>query len=140
MGIFIEKLPNNISTQIQEQYDWYYPIFKKYAHSESIEYYGSVGKNFKPSCLFLEMALFYKIVLLPMSRGSEAFRAFGDNSFSKVRIGNYTLTNADRRNIKNMERDFHALLEKFNIPPHLLLFSDVKDFARNLNRFYEQYQ
>jgi hypothetical protein len=39
-----------------------------------------------------------------------------------------------------MEQDFHALLEKSGIPAQLLLFSDVKDFARNLNRYYEEYQ
>lgn len=140
MGVFIENLPKNVSTQIQEQYDWYYPIFKRYAHSESTEYYGSVGKNFSASCLFLEMALFYKIVLLPMSKGSQAFTTFGHNHFNKVKIGNYTLTNTDRRRIKDMEQDFHTMLTKFDIPSQLLLFSDVKEFARNLNRFYEQSQ
>jgi len=140
MGVFIKNLPKNLSIPLQEQYDWYYPIFKRYAKSESTNYYGSVGLSFDASCLFLEMAIFYKTILLPLSLGSKAFTSFGNTEFNNVRIGNYVLTQRDRRQIRDMEQDFHTLLEKSGIPAQLLLFSDVKDFARNLNRYYEEYQ
>lgn len=140
MGIFIEKLPKNLSATIQGQYDSLFPIFKKYAKSESKQFYALVGLNFEVSCLFLEMALFYKNVVLPISKGSDAFVRLETDKFNKVKIGGYTLTSFDRRRIRDMEEDFGRLLSKFNIPVHLLLFSDVKDFARNLNQFYDQHE
>ncbi len=140
MGIFIEKLPKNLSISIQGQYDFLFPVFKSYANSESKQFYALVGLNFEVSCLFFEMALFYKNIVLPLSKGSDAFVRLNTDKFSKVKIGGYTLTSIDRRRIRDMEKDFEGLLSKFNIPLQLLLFSDIKDFTRNLNQFYEQYE
>jgi hypothetical protein len=135
-GVFINKLPQNLATSIQDQYDDLLPIFTKYAQSESNQYYASVKRNYEISCFFLEMALFYKNVIVPMSSGSDAFVGFRTEDITTVKVGNYTLTDTDRRKIRNMERDFNSVLLKYQIPTQMLLFSDVKNFARDLNRFF----
>lgn len=133
-GTFISRLPQNLATSIQDQYDDLLPIFTRYARSEGNEYYTFVNTNYGISCFFLEMALFYKSVIVPMSSGANAFIGFGEN-ISTVRVGNYTLTDMDRRKIRNVEHDFNMVLVKYQIPAQILLFSDVKSFARDLNNF-----
>ncbi len=139
-NVIISKLPTNLAISVQGQYDLLYPIFEKYANSEGNQYYTLVKLNFEFSCFLLEMALFYKNVIVPMSRGSQAFVNLQGNSIRTVKVGNYTLTGSDRQRIKNIEREFEVILTKYNIPVSLLLFSDVKDFARTLNMFYETQQ
>lgn len=138
--VFINKLPSNLATTIQEQYDLLCPIFSKYANSEGNQYYTLVKLNYEFSCFLLEAALFYKNVIVPMSRGSQAFINLSNSSIRTVKVGNYVLSGADRQRIKNIEREFDAILNKYNIPVSLLLFSDVKDFARSLNGFFETQQ
>ena len=135
-GTFISRLPQNLATSIQDQYDDLLPIFTKYALSEGNQYYTSVKTNYEISCFFLEMALFYKNVIIPMSTGANAFIGFRDREISTVRVGNYTLTDMDRRKIRSMEHDFNTVLIKNQIPKQMLLFSDVKNFARDLSGFF----
>ncbi len=139
-NIFIEKLPSNLASSIQAQYDLMYPIFSKYANSEGNTYYTHVKLNYEFSCFLLEAALFYKNVIVPMSRGSQAFINLNNDSIRTVKVGNYVLSGTDRQRIKNIEREFNAILNKYNIPVSLFLFSDVKDFARSLNGFFETQQ
>lgn len=140
-GTFINQLPQNLAVSVRDQYDLLLPIFTKYAFSEDKNHYASVKMNYDLSCFFLEMALFYKNVVVPMSKGSDAFIGLHMESINTVRIGNYTLTNTDRNKIKNMERDFNSILIKYQIPIEILLFSDVKNFARDLNNFFSpQYE
>lgn len=134
-GTFISRLPQNLATSIQDQYDDLLPIFTKYAQSEGNQYYTSVKANYEISCFFLEMALFYKSVIVPMSSGANAFIGFADGGVTTVRVGNYTLTDMDRRKIRSVEHDFNSVLIKYQIPTQMLLFSDVKSFARDLNSF-----
>lgn len=134
-GTFISRLPQNLATSIQDQYDDLLPIFTKYAQSEGNQYYSSVKANYEISCFFLEMALFYKSVIVPMSSGANAFIGFTDGGVTTVRVGNYTLTDIDRRKIRSVEHDFNSVLIKYQIPTQMLLFSDVKSFARDLNNF-----
>jgi hypothetical protein len=132
---FISRLPQNLATSIQDQYNDLLPIFTKYAQSEGNQYYTFVKSNYEVSCFFLEMALFYKSVIVPMSSGANAFVGFTDGDISTVRVGNFTLTDADRRMVKSVVRDFDTIMIKYQIPTRMLLFSDVKNFARDLNGF-----
>lgn len=141
MDTFINQLPPNLAISVREQYDLLLPIFTKYAFSEDKNHYASVKMNYDLSCFFLEMALFYKNVIVPMSKGSDAFIGLHTEGINTVRVGNYILTNADRGKIKNMEHDFNSILIKYQIPIQMLLFSDVKNFARDLNNFFSpQYE
>ena len=139
-SIFIEKLPSNLASSIQAQYDLMYPIFSKYANSEGNTYYTHVKLNYEFSCFLLETALFYKNAIVPMSKGSKAFMNLGNDSIRTVKIGNHILTDVERRKILGIEREFNSILNKYNIPISLLLFSDVKDFARSLNGYFETQQ
>jgi hypothetical protein len=139
-GAFISKLPQNLATAVQGQYDLLYPIFEKYAKSEGNQYYTLIRLNYEFSCFLLEMALFYKNVIVPMARGSQAFVNLNGTSIRTVKVGNYVLSPTDRHRIRNIEREFDRILSKYNIPVQLLLFSDVKEFARSLNTFFEQQQ
>lgn len=139
-GILVSKLPQNLAVAVQGQYDLLCPIFEKYAFSEGNQYYTLVKLNYKLSCFILEMALFYKNVIVPMSRGSQAFVNLQGSTIQKVKVGNYVLTGTDRRRIKDIEREFELIIDKYKIPLSLLLFSDVKEFARTLNVFFETQQ
>ena len=139
-GTLISKLPKNLAISVQVQYDLLVPIFEKYAFSQGNQYYDLVKLNYDLSCFLLETALFYKNVIVPMSKGSQAFVNFGEGTIQKVKVGNYVLTEIDRRKIINIEREFNVILNKYNIPQSLLLFSDVKEFARSLNVFFESQQ
>ena len=139
-GILVSKLPPNLATAVQGQYDLLCPIFEKYAFSEGNQYYTLVKLNYKLSCFILEMALFYKNVIVPMSRGSQAFVNLQGSTIQTVKVGNHVLSASDRRRIKNIEREFELIINKYNIPVSLLLFSDVKEFARSLNVFFETQQ
>lgn len=140
-NVFTANLPKALATSIQDQYDTLLPIFTKYANSEGNQYYTSVRTNYDIACLFLEMALFYKDIVVPMFKGSAAFMGFPADGISTIKIGNYVLTDTDRRKIRNMERDFTDLLTRYQIPIQMLLFSDLKSFARDLNGFFNsQYE
>ncbi|MGB8816107.1 MAG: hypothetical protein WCC74_02670 [Minisyncoccia bacterium] len=132
---FTQNLPLQLSLQIQEQYENYLPIFKSYADSNNIHYL-EIKNNFEISCFILVLAIFYKTVVIPLKEGSLCFNNFQDqNIISEIQIGKYLFSNNDRRKIQGMYSELQVILEKYNIPEYLLLFSDVKDFARNLNSY-----
>lgn len=136
----VSKLPNSLAEPIQSQYDSLYPIFKKYAFSEGNQYYRLVKINFEFSCFLLETALFYKNVVVPMSKGSQAFIGLANTEIQTVKMGKHILTATERQKIRRIELEFNEILTKYNVPLSLLLFSDVKDFARSLNAFFETQQ
>lgn len=133
----VSRLPNSLAEQIQTQHDSLCPIFKKYAFSEGNQYYRLVKTNFEFSCFLLETALFYKNVVVPMSKGSQAFISLANNEIHTVKMGKHIVTASERQKIRKIELEFNEILNKYNIPLSLLLFSDVKDFARSLNAFFE---
>ncbi len=136
----VSRLPNSLAEPIKLQYDSLQPIFKKYAFSEGNQYYGLVKLNYEFSCFLLETALFYKNVVVPMSRGSQAFIYRANNEIETVKMGKHVLTALERQKIRKIELEFNEILNKYNVPLSLLLFSDVKDFARSLNTFFESQQ
>ncbi len=135
INVFTQNLPPQLSSQIQEQYDSLIPILKSYANSNNDKYYDEISRNYDLSCFILGLAIFYKSVVIPLREGNSAFRDFQSEDITGIQIGKYTFSNTDRRQIQNMYNDLQEILQKYGIPEHILLFSDVKEFARNLNRY-----
>lgn len=136
--VFTKNLPNQISGQMQEQYDSLLPILKKYADSNNDKYYLEVRKNYDTSCFILALAIFYKTLIIPLREGSlciNDFKKQGKEDIKGIKIGGYLFSKNDSRQIQNMGYEFQEILNKHKIPEYILLFSDVKDFARNLNVF-----
>jgi hypothetical protein len=138
IAIFTQKLPPQLSSQIQDQYDSLIPILKSYANSNNDKYYAEISRNYDLSCFLLGLAIFYKSVVIPLREGNSAFRDFQSGDIAGIQIGKYTFSNTDRRQIQNMYNDLQEILQKYCIPEYVLLFSDVKEFARNLNTYLKK--
>ena len=133
--IFTQNLPLQLSLQIQGLYESYLPIFKSYADSNSIHYF-EIKNNFDISCFVLILAIFYKTVVIPLKEGGLCFNNFQDKDMiSKIQIGKYLFSDNDRGKIQSMYSELQVVLERYHIPEYMLLFSDIKDFARNLNSY-----
>ncbi len=134
IDIFTENLPPQISSQIQEQYESYLSIFRSYADSNNDKYYGEITNNYEISCFILRLAIFYKSVIIPFREVNSCFKDFKrKEDIRKIQIGTYFFSSREERRIQNMYTELQEILGKYNIPEHVLLFSDIKDFARNLN-------
>ena len=134
--LFTKSLPRQLATDMQWQYEELVHILEAYANSESSEYYSHVKENLNISCFILGLALFYKDVVVPLKEGSLSFSQFGNNEIKHIQIGKYVFSSIDQRRIHRMYSDLNTILSNHNIPEQILLFSDVKDFARNLNRYF----
>lgn len=131
--IFTKNLSSQVSSQIQEQYDSLVPILKSYANSNNDKYYAEIARNYDLSCFILGLAIFYKSMIIPLREANSAFKDFQNEDISSIQIGKYTFSNTDRRQIQNMYNDLQEILQRYQIPEYILLFSDIKEFARNLN-------
>lgn len=137
--VFTKKLPVQISSQIEEQYDKFLPIFKKYTESDNDKYYLEVRNNYDTSCFILALAIFYKSLIVPLREGGSCLNDFkkqGQEDIISIQIGRYLFSKNDSRQIQNMNYEFQEILNKHKIPEHILLFSDIKNFARSLNVFF----
>ncbi|GEM_PF-4163449 len=133
-----QNLPPQLSSQIQEQYDALVPVFRAYANSDNDKYYLEIRNNYDISCFILGLAIFYKSVIIPLREASSCFNDFrSKGDIREIQIGKYIFSNSDERRIKNMYNELLEILAKYNIPEHVLLFSDIKDFARNLNAYLD---
>ena len=135
INLFTQNLPPQLSSQIQDQYDSLIPILKSYANSNNDKYYAEISRNYDLSCFILGLAIFYKSVVIPLREVNSAFRDFQSEDITGIQIGKYTFSNTDRRQIQNMYNDLQEILQKYSISEHVLLSSDVKEFARNLNAY-----
>lgn len=135
---FTKKLPPKLAAQIQEQYDNLLPIFRAYADSENSIHYSEISNNYNISCFILGLAIFYKSVVIPLREVNLSFKDFqNQESVRSVQIGKYVFSNNDGRQIQSMYRELLNVLTKYDIPEYLLLFSDVKEFERNLNSYFK---
>lgn len=134
--IFIKNLPPQLASQIREQHDSFIPVFKSYADSNN-KYYFQLNRNYELSYFMLGLAIFYKSVVIPLREGSSAFRDFHAENITGVQLGKYTFSNNDRWQIQVMYKNLQGILQKHKIPESMLLFSDIKEFARNLNAYLD---
>lgn len=136
INVFIQNLPSQLSSNIKEQYENSLPIFKSYANSNNDKYYSEIKNNYELSCFILGLAIFYKSVIIPLREADSCFKDFkNQEDIRGIQIGKYTFSNNDRRQIQNMYNDMQQILQKYQLYEYILLFSDIKEFARNLN-FY----
>ena len=136
IDIYIKNLPIQLASSIKDQYDNSLPVFKAYAKSDNEKYYLELKNNYEISCFLLGLSIFYKSVLMPLKEANSCFVDFKNkDSISGITIGKYTFSDKDKRQIQNMYNDMQKILEKHRIPEIILLSSDVKEFARNLNLF-----
>lgn len=136
IDIFIKNLPIQLASSIKDQYDNSLPIFKSYAKSDNEKYYLELKNNYEISCFLLGLSIFYKSVLMPLKEANSCFADFKNkDGVSGITIGKYTFSDKDKKQIQNMYNDMQKILEKHKIPESVLLSSDIKEFARNLNLF-----
>lgn len=133
---FTQNLPIQLSSQVQEQYDALVPVLKAYASSNNDKYYSEISNNYDTSCFILGLAIFYKSVVIPLKEANLAFKDFqSKESIKGIQIGKYVFSNTDGRQIQSMYNELQKILNKYHISEHILLFSDIKGFARNLNAY-----
>lgn len=138
ISTFTRNLPSQLSAQIQEQYDTFIPIFKAYGNRNNSIYYSEISNNYEISCFILGLAIFYKSLVIPLREANSSFRDFqSQDGIRNIQIGKYIFTNDDRRQIQAMYNELLEILAKYRIPEYLLLFSDVKEFGRNLNLYFK---
>ena len=136
IDIFIKNLPLQLASQVKDQYENSLPIFKSYAKSDNEKYYLELKNNYEISCFLLGLSIFYKSVLMPLKEANSCFTDFKNkDGITGITIGKYNFSNKDKKQIQNMYNDMQKILEKHRIPESILLSSDIKDFARNLNLF-----
>ncbi len=132
--IFIRNLPVQLSSSIQEQYNALLPVFKSYAQGKNGKYYSAVNNNYDIGCFMLGLAIIYKTMIIPLAGANLCLDDFRRRkSIDKIKIGKYFFSSRDHQKIGNMLNDLNKILIKYSIPENILLFSDVKEFARNLN-------
>lgn len=134
--VFTKNIPIQLASQMQEQYNTLVIILKSYADSDNDRYYLKVRNNYDLSCFILALSIFYKSVVIPLHEGGQCLKDFknkGAGDIKEIKIGKYLFSSSDSRWIQNMYSDLHETLEKYRIPEYLLLFSDIREFARNLN-------
>lgn len=135
---FTQTLPPQLAVQIREQYNSFLPIFKAYSDSQNSIHYSEISANYEISCFILGLAIFYKSVVIPLREANLSFKDFqNQESVRSVQIGKYVFSNNDGRQIQVMYRELLDILAKYRIPEYLLLFSDVKEFGRNLNSYFK---
>lgn len=136
INIFTKKLPSRIATDVQERYDSLLPIFKAYAESKSDKYYAGIANNYEMGCFILGLAIFYKSVVVPLREAGTGFRDFRKKDVESIQIGKYIFSYNESRQIQAMYEDFIEVITRHQISEHLLLFSDIKGFARTLNTYF----
>ena len=135
---FTKNLPPQLAVQIQGQYNDLLPIFRAYTDSKNSVHYSEIGDNYDISCFILGLALFYKAVVIPLREANSSFKDLqNQEGIRGVQIGKYIFANADGRQIQVMYSELLDILAKYLIPEYLLLFSDVKEFGRNLNSYFK---
>ncbi len=136
IDIFTKNLPPKISVDLQRQYDSLLPIFNSYIDSES-ERYVELKKDKDFDHFVLALALFYSSVVIPLREAEACFRDFKSHhqGIQSIRLSKFNFSNDSSNAIYRMYLEISNILHQYRISESLLLFSDIKDFARNLN-FY----
>lgn len=136
IDIFIKNLPPQLASQVKDQYENSLPVFKSYAKSDNEKYYLELKSNYEISCFLLGLSIFYKSVIMPLKEANSCFADFkNQDGITGITIGKYTFSDRDKRQIQSMYNDMQKILEKHRLPENILLSSDIKEFARNLNLF-----
>lgn len=136
IDIFIKNLPPKVSVDMRRQYDSLLPIFNSYIDSKSAKY-TELKRDKDFDRFMLALALFYSSVVIPLREAESCFRDLKSHheEVQSIRLSKFNFSADSANAIHRMYAEMSNILNEYRISEHLLLFSDVRDFARNLN-FY----
>lgn len=133
---FVQNLPPKVAVDLRRQYESLLPIFNSYIDSESVKY-TELKRDKDFDHFMLALALFYSSVVIPLREAESCFRDLKSHheEIRSIRLSKFDFSSESAGAIHRMYAEMSNILGEYRISEHLLLFSDVKDFARNLN-FY----
>lgn len=135
INIFIKNLPPGIASEIALQYERLLPIYNRYIDSPD-DHYAALKVDKRFDHFMLAFAIFYTGVVIPLREASSCFSDFrGYEGVENIRIGNSFLSRQNASTINKMHGEAMGILNRHRIEERMLLFSDVKEFARNLNQY-----
>ena len=136
IDIFVKNLPPKVAVDLRRQYESLLPVFNSYIDSENARY-TELKKDKDFDHFMLALALFYSSVVIPLREAESCFRDLKSHhgEIRSIRISKSDFSSDSAIAIHRMYAEMSNILSEHRISEHLLLFSDVKDFARNLN-FY----
>ena len=80
----------------------------------------------------LALSIFYNTVIFPLESGRSFQSLVARAGATHIRIGKTQLDQRFGRRMNQCIIDFEILLNKFQIPPYLLTFANLKDFVQEI--------
>jgi len=136
IDLFTRHLPSQVSIDIRRQYESLLPIFNSYIDSENERYF-ELKNDRDLDHFILALALFYSSVIIPLREAGNCLKDLRSHhqKIQSIRLSKFEFSSDSANVIHEMSVEMSALLSQYRISEHLLLFSDIKNFARNLNQY-----
>jgi hypothetical protein len=136
IDIFTNHLPSIVAQDIKEQYQKALPIFTAYIDSPDSRY-NKLKEDKELAYFLLALAIFYSSVVVPLKEAKSFFDFMSTKDITSVRIGNYSFSEKAAWDIEKMYSSLNGIFTRYQIHEGLLLFSDLKTFARNLDLHFK---